>query len=157
MGSERRPAPTARQAVSEVKELESRSQEEWWLADLVMLSRRDLLKVAWHEVPGKVPYASRPARVRFEGAASPKDIFRRYRRRVSSEKLGILFKCSGPMVFELLFDVMDRLLDLRDANAESAIALLPSKVLQSGKGLMYPGGRSRLYELDGFCNGHCRR
>ena len=61
------------------------------------------------------------------------------------------------MVFELLFDVMDRLLDLRDANAESAIALLPSKVLQSGKGLMYPGGRSCLYQLDRFCNGHCRR
>ena len=61
------------------------------------------------------------------------------------------------MVLELLFDVMDRFLDLRDANAESAVALLPRKVLQIGKGLMYPGGRSCLYELDSFCNGHCRR
>jgi hypothetical protein len=37
-------------------------------------------------------------------------------------------KGSCPMMFELLLDVMDRFLNLRDANAECAIALLPSKV-----------------------------
>ena len=31
------------------------------------------------------------------------------------------------MMFELLLDVMDRFLNLRDTNAESAIALLPSR------------------------------
>jgi hypothetical protein len=31
-------------------------------------------------------------------------------------------------MFELLLDVMDRFLNLRDPNAECAIALLPSKV-----------------------------
>ena len=31
------------------------------------------------------------------------------------------------MMFELLLDVMDRFLNLRDTNAECAIALLPSK------------------------------
>src|SRR5580704_18130098 len=36
-------------------------------------------------------------------------------------------KGSCPMMFELLLDVMDRFLNLRDTNAECAIALLPSK------------------------------
>ena len=42
------------------------------------------------------------------------------------------------MMFELLLDVMDRFLNLRDTNAESAIALLPSKVSEVWKGLMNP-------------------
>jgi hypothetical protein len=42
----------------------------------------------------------------------------------------ILFlKGSCPMMFEVLLDIMDRFLNLRDTNAECAIALLPSKVL----------------------------
>ena len=40
------------------------------------------------------------------------------------------------MMFELLLDVMDRFLKLRDTNAECAIALLPSKVSEVWKGLM---------------------
>jgi hypothetical protein len=32
------------------------------------------------------------------------------------------------MMFELLLDVTDRLLNLRDTNAECAMALLPGKV-----------------------------
>src|SRR5271166_3850765 len=51
----------------------------------------------------------------------------------------ILFlKGSCPMMFELLLDVMDRFLNLRDTNAECAIALLPSKVSEVWKGLMNP-------------------
>ena len=42
------------------------------------------------------------------------------------------------MMFELLLDV-DRFLNLRDANAEGAIALLPGKVSEVWKGLMNPG------------------
>ena len=42
------------------------------------------------------------------------------------------------MMFELLLDVMDRFLDLRDTNAECTIALLPSKVSGVWKGLMNP-------------------
>jgi len=40
------------------------------------------------------------------------------------------------MMFELLLDVMDRFLNLRDTDAERAIALLPSKVSEVWKGLM---------------------
>ena len=42
------------------------------------------------------------------------------------------------MMFELLLDV-DRFLNLRDANAEGAIALLPGKVSEVWKGFMNPG------------------
>ena len=35
------------------------------------------------------------------------------------------------MMFELLLNVMDRFLNLRDTNAECAIALLPSKANQT--------------------------
>jgi len=42
-------------------------------------------------------------------------------------------------MFELLLDVMDRFLNLRDTDAERAIALLPSKVSEVWKGLMNPG------------------
>jgi hypothetical protein len=37
------------------------------------------------------------------------------------------------MMFKLLLDVMDRFLNLRDTNAECAIALLPSKVSEVWK------------------------
>ena len=37
------------------------------------------------------------------------------------------------MMFELLLDVMDRLLNLRDTVAVRAIALLPRKVAEFGK------------------------
>jgi len=43
------------------------------------------------------------------------------------------------MMFQLLLDVMDRLLNLRDTDAGGAIALLPSKVSEVWKGLMNPG------------------
>ena len=38
-------------------------------------------------------------------------------------------------MFELLLDGMDRLLNLRDTNAECSVALLPSKVSEVWKGL----------------------
>jgi len=40
----------------------------------------------------------------------------------------LFLKGSCPMMFQLLLDGMDRFLNLRDTNAECAIALLPSKV-----------------------------
>ncbi len=43
------------------------------------------------------------------------------------------------MMFELLLYAMDRFLNLRDTDAERAIALLPSKVSEVRKGLMNPG------------------
>ena len=43
------------------------------------------------------------------------------------------------MMFELLLDVMDRFLNLRDTDAERAIALLPGNVSEVWKGLMNPG------------------
>jgi hypothetical protein len=42
------------------------------------------------------------------------------------------------MIFELLLDLMDRFLNLRDTNAECTIALLPSKVSKVWKSLMNP-------------------
>ena len=41
------------------------------------------------------------------------------------------------MMFELLLDGMDRLLNLRDTNAECSVALLPSKVSEAWKGLNF--------------------
>jgi hypothetical protein len=41
-------------------------------------------------------------------------------------------------MFELLLDVMDRFLHLRDPNAECAKALLPSEISEIWKGLMNP-------------------
>ena len=40
------------------------------------------------------------------------------------------------MMFELLLYVINRFLNLRDTNAECAIALLPSKVSELWQGLM---------------------
>ena len=54
----------------------------------------------------------------------------------------------------LLFDVIDGLRDLRNANAEGAVALLPGKVWQVGESLMYPGRRSCFYQLNCFRNSH---
>ena len=51
----------------------------------------------------------------------------------------ILFlKGSRPMMFELLLDVIDRFLKLRDTNAERTITLLPGKVSEIWKGLVNP-------------------
>src|ERR1700759_3432243 len=61
------------------------------------------------------------------------------------------------MMFELLLDVVDRFLNLRDTNAECAIALLPSKDSEVWKGLMNPSRRSCLYQLNGLGNGQSRR
>ena len=49
-----------------------------------------------------------------------------------------LFECSRPMMFELLLDVMDGFRYLRDAHAEGAVPLLPSKVSQIRKVFVYP-------------------
>jgi len=50
-----------------------------------------------------------------------------------------LLKSSGPMVFDLILDVMNGFWQLGDAHTESAITLLPTKVVQLSKSLMNPG------------------
>ena len=54
------------------------------------------------------------------------------------------------MMFDLLFDVIDGLGDLRNANAEDAVALLPGRVSQVGESLMYPARRPCFYQLNSF-------
>jgi len=50
-----------------------------------------------------------------------------------------LLKSSGPMVFDLILDVMNGFWQLGDAHTESAITLLPTKVVQLSKSLMNLG------------------
>jgi hypothetical protein len=50
-----------------------------------------------------------------------------------------LWKSSGPMMFDLILDGMNGFRQLRDAHAESAITLLPAKVVQLSKSLVNPG------------------
>ena len=50
-----------------------------------------------------------------------------------------LLKSSGPMMFDLILDVMNSFWQLRDAHTESAITLLPAKVVQLSKSLVNPG------------------
>ena len=50
-----------------------------------------------------------------------------------------LWKSSGPMMFDLILDVMNGFWQLRDAHTESAITLLPAKVVQLSKSLVNPG------------------
>src|SRR5271165_407317 len=50
-----------------------------------------------------------------------------------------LLKSSGPMVFDLILDVMNGFWQLGDAHTESAITLLPTEVAQLSKSLMNPG------------------
>ena len=50
-----------------------------------------------------------------------------------------LLKSSGPMMFDLILDVMNGFWQLRDAHTESAVTLLPAKVVQLSKGLVNPG------------------
>ena len=52
------------------------------------------------------------------------------------------------MMFELLLDVMDRFLHLRDTNASCAIALLPSKVSEDSERNCIVGQKS--YNIDVF-------
>src|ERR1700722_18741677 len=47
--------------------------------------------------------------------------------------LNSLLEVHCPMMFELLLDVVDRFLDLRDTNAQFAIALWPAKLRKFGK------------------------
>ena len=49
-----------------------------------------------------------------------------------------LWKSSGPMMFDLILDV-NGFWQLRDAHTESAITLLPAKVVQLSKSLVNPG------------------
>src|SRR5271165_1872036 len=55
------------------------------------------------------------------------------------ERYVFLLKSSGPMVFDLILDVMNGFWQLRDAHTESAITLLPTKIVQLSKSLMNPG------------------
>jgi hypothetical protein len=50
-----------------------------------------------------------------------------------------LMKSSGPMMFDLILDGMNGFWQLRDAHTESAITLLPAKVVQLSKSLVNPG------------------
>ncbi len=50
-----------------------------------------------------------------------------------------LWKSSGPMMFDLILDVMNGFWQLRDAHTENAITLLPAKVVQLSKSLVNPG------------------
>jgi len=50
-----------------------------------------------------------------------------------------LWKSSGPMMFDLILDVMNGFWQLGDAHSESAITLLPAKVVQLSKSLVNPG------------------
>ena len=50
-----------------------------------------------------------------------------------------LWKSSGPMMFDLILDGMNGFWQLRDAHTESAITLLPAKVVQLSKSLVNPG------------------
>ena len=50
-----------------------------------------------------------------------------------------LWKSSGPMMFDLILDAMNGFWQLRDAHTESAITLLPAKVVQLSKSLVNPG------------------
>jgi len=50
-----------------------------------------------------------------------------------------LWKSSVPMTFDLILDVMNGFWQLRDAHTESAITLLPAKVVQLSKSLVNPG------------------
>ena len=47
-----------------------------------------------------------------------------------------LWKSSGPMMFDLILDGMNGFWQLRDAHTESAITLLPAKVVQLSKSLV---------------------
>jgi hypothetical protein len=47
-----------------------------------------------------------------------------------------LLKSSAPMMFDLILDVVNGFLQLRDPHTESAIALLPAKVVQLSKSLV---------------------
>jgi hypothetical protein len=49
-----------------------------------------------------------------------------------------LWKSSAPMMFDLILDV-NGFWQLRDAHTESAITLLPAKVVQLSKSLVNPG------------------
>jgi hypothetical protein len=51
----------------------------------------------------------------------------------------LLLKSSISIMFELIFEVMNGFWQLRDADTESAIALLPAKVVQLAKSLVNPG------------------
>jgi hypothetical protein len=51
----------------------------------------------------------------------------------------LLLKSSGPMMFDLILDVMNGFWQLRDTRTESAITLLSAKVGQLSKSLVNPG------------------
>ena len=50
-----------------------------------------------------------------------------------------LLKSSDPMVFDLIWHGMNGFWQLGDTHTESAITLLPTKVVQLSKSLMNPG------------------
>lgn len=50
----------------------------------------------------------------------------------------LFLECPLPVVFALVIDVCARVVDLRYADAERAVAHLPGEILVIGKGLVYP-------------------
>ena len=103
------------------------------------------MKVAWHEMPGNAPQRPRPVGHGMKALLVPKVFFLQIRAVLFEECQILLLKGSCPMMFLLLFDVLDRFGYLRDTNAECPLTLLPSKVPQRWEGLMYAGRRSCLY------------
>jgi hypothetical protein len=66
------------------------------------------------------------------------------RNHYASHYLGALaryscWKVRGPMMFDLILNVINGLCQLRDAHTEIAITLLPAKVVQLSKSLVNPG------------------
>jgi hypothetical protein len=55
------------------------------------------------------------------------------------KRQALLLKSSGPMMFDLILDGMSGFWQLRDAHTESAITLLPTKLVQLSKSLVNPG------------------
>src|ERR1700722_5994434 len=49
---------------------------------------------------------------------------------------GLLLKSSGPVIFDLILDVMNGFWSLQDAHTKSAITLLRAKVVQRSKSLV---------------------
>jgi hypothetical protein len=62
----------------------------------------------------------------------------------------ILLKSSGPMMFDLILDVMNGFWQLGDAHTASPITLLPTRVVQLAKSLVDPGRLASNLSRDPF-------
>jgi hypothetical protein len=72
------------------------------------------------------------------------------------ERDELFLKCMTPMVLGLVFDVSLRVIGLRDADAEGAVAFLPSEVTTFRECIMNPFGRAAFDELHRLGDGKRR-